>query len=755
MLDLDECNYDAWRELLLMHCLTFDVIGHVDGSSVPTGDDDAAWHKRDALVKLWLYGTLAKPLFKTTFKKGGNAHDVWTRIENQFRNNKEARVMQLDCDLRSKEIGDLSIHEYCQQLKSVADLLANLESPVSDKTLVMYMLNGLNEKFDYVLNVIKHQKPFPSFEDAKNMLEMEETRLKKTHKVVASHNDHSSSSTALVASTTPSPPQPQFNNSRNNGRGNRCGNRGRGRYNNNYHHRPPYNWNPPPFWYGSYNNNWQPNPQASPSPWQMFPQGQYPPRPQPLQSPTPPEAHLANANLMPTKDFAEAFNTMTLTDPSHNGWFMDSGATAHLASSSGMLQSVFNSNIGTSVTVGNGSSIPVSFSGYSSIPSQSRLLHLKNVLVTPNIVKNLVSVRRFTTDNLCSVEFDPYGFSVKDLETRKTLLRSDSTGVLYPVPSLLNKPMALAAITNESSSTWHKRLVHTNNSALKTLVSSGSITCNKDSMLSCCNACQIGKHIKLPFQKSITQSHKPFDIIHSDIWTSPVTSLSGCRYYVLFLDDFSHYLWVYPLRRKSDVFSKFLHFTAYVKNQFKTSIKSLQYDNGGEYDNNLFHSYFAQNGITFRFSCPHTSQQNGKSERMIRTINNAIRTLLFQTHLSPSYWVEALNVTTHVLNILPSSSIGNQTPHFILFNQTPTYSHLHIFGCLCFPNINYTTTNKLAPRSTPCLFLGYPLHQRGYRCLDLKTNRIIISRHVVFDEHTFPKAETPSLNPQVFDFFRI
>lgn len=173
-----------------MHCLTFDVLGHVDGSSTPTGDDDAPWHKKDALVKLWLYGTMTKSLFKSTFKKGGSAHDVWTRIENQFRNNKEARVMQLDNELRNKEIGDLSIHEYCQQLKSIADLLSNLDAPVADKTLVMYMLNGLNDKFDYVLNVIKHQKPFPSFDDAKNMLEMEESRLKKVHKVNASHKDH-------------------------------------------------------------------------------------------------------------------------------------------------------------------------------------------------------------------------------------------------------------------------------------------------------------------------------------------------------------------------------------------------------------------------------------------------------------------------------------------------------------------------------------------------------------------------------------
>lgn len=143
--DLDVFNYDAWRELFLTHCLTFDVLGHVDGTSLPTNDDDLAWQKRDGLVKLWIYGILAPPLFKSSFKTGGSVIDIWLRIENQFRNNKESHAIQLDNDLRTKEIGDPSVQEYSQSLKAIADFLENVEALVSDKTLVMYMLNGLNK----------------------------------------------------------------------------------------------------------------------------------------------------------------------------------------------------------------------------------------------------------------------------------------------------------------------------------------------------------------------------------------------------------------------------------------------------------------------------------------------------------------------------------------------------------------------------------------------------------------------------------
>lgn len=156
--------------------------------------------------------------------------------------------------------------------------------------------------------------------------------------------------------------------------------------------------------------------------------------------------------------------------------------------------------------------------------------------------------------------------------------------------------------------------------------------------------------------------------------------------------------------------------------------------------------------MTFRFSCSHTSQQNGKDERMITTLNNGVRSLLFQAQLSPTYWAEALHVACHILNILPLKAMDNKMPHSILYGNTPTYDHLKVFGCLCFPNVSHSTTKNLAPRSTPCLFLGSPLLHRGYRCLDLKINRIIISRHVVLDECTFPAAQKLNTNKNAYGF---
>ena len=59
----------------------------------------------------------------------------------------------------------------------------------------------------------------------------------------------------------------------------------------------------------------------------------------------------------------------------------------------------------------------------------------------------------------------------------------------------------------------------------------------------------------------------------------------GFKYYVLFLDHYSNYLWIYPLHSKCEVFQKFIHFRSYVNNQFKCDIVGFQCDHGCQFYN--------------------------------------------------------------------------------------------------------------------------------------------------------------------------
>jgi len=148
--------------------------------------------------------------------------------------------------------------------------------------------------------------------------------------------------------------------------------------------------------------------------------------------------------------------------------------------------------------------------------------------------------------------------------------------------------------------------------------------------------------------------------------------------------------------------------------------------------------YYFNSFLVHLLKVYHTSPQNGKAERKIRTINNIIHTLLAHASIPPIFWHHALQMTTYLHNIIPNKKLNLQSPTKILYQKDRAYSHLRVFGCLCYPLIPSTTRNKLQPRSTPCVFLGYPLNHRGYKCYELSSRKVIISRHVLFEENTFP-----------------
>ncbi|GKD36651.1 ribonuclease H-like domain-containing protein [Tanacetum coccineum] len=216
----------------------------------------------------------------------------------------------------------------------------------------------------------------------------------------------------------------------------------------------------------------------------------------------------------------------TLHDPTTGAWNMNTCASSHLNSSVTSLSDIFNTCMYPSISVGDGHSIPVTNTGHSIFPTPTKSLHLNNVLIAPHIVKNLIYVHQFVRDNNCTVEFDAFGFSVKDFMTHRVLLRCDSTKDLYPVttPSLILQALLI------SQHTWHQRLGHPRSKVLRRLISNNFISCNKEKPPVLCHLCQLGKYVRLPFASSNTVFTSRFDIVHSDVWTSPISSLFDYKY---------------------------------------------------------------------------------------------------------------------------------------------------------------------------------------------------------------------------------
>lgn len=157
---------------------------------------------------------------------------------------------------------------------------------------------------------------------------------------------------------------------------------------------------------------------------------------------------------------------------------------------------------------------------------------------------------------------------------------------------------------------WHFRLGHSDYDIVSRIINKYDLplsfkNMNKDVV---CTSCQLGKSKRQPFTPSQRVSMQPLQLIHTDVWTSPVSSINGYKYYIVFIDDFSRYSWIYPLHAKPGVFDQFVKFKLMVENQFSLTIKQVQSNGGGEYNSLQFQSFFTKSGIIHRKSCPHTSQ---------------------------------------------------------------------------------------------------------------------------------------------------
>lgn len=112
-----------------------------------------------------------------------------------------------------------------------------------------------------------------------------------------------------------------------------------------------------------------------------------------------------------------------------------------------------------------------------------------------------------------------------------------------------------------------------------------------------------------------------------------VKSLGGHQYYVTFIDDYSRKTWLYLLKNKDEVFEKFQDFKNEVENLTKRKIKILRSDNGGEYTSKDLIVFYKEAGIKRELIVPYNPKQNGVAERKNRTIEECVRTMLYDQDL--------------------------------------------------------------------------------------------------------------------------
>jgi len=249
-----------------------------------------------------------------------------------------------------------------------------------------------------------------------------------------------------------------------------------------------------------------------------------------------------------------------------------------------------------------------------------------------------------------------------------------------------------------------------------------------------CEACILGKHCKSVFPKSSTIYEKCFDLIHSDVWTSPCLSRENHKYFVTFIDEKSKFTWLTLLPSKDRVLEAFTNFQTYVTNHYDAKIKILRSDNGGEYTSHTFKQHLNKHGIIHQTSCPYTPQQNGVAERKNRHLMEVARAMMFHTNVPKHFWSDAVVSASYLINRTPTKILLDSSPFEVLNKVKPFINHLRVFGCVCFVLISGEQRNKLQPKSTKGMFIGYSINQKGYKCYVPETRKVLISRDVKFLE---------------------
>lgn len=163
---------------------------------------------------------------------------------------------------------------------------------------------------------------------------------------------------------------------------------------------------------------------------------------------------------------------------------------------------------------------------------------------------------------------------------------------------------------------------------------------------------------------------------------------------------------------------------------------------------------FQEQGILHQLNCPHTPEQLGIVERRHHVVVELGLAQLFNSGVSSRLWVESLlesfSTPIHILNRLPSTSLPvNKSPFWMVYNKTPLYSSFRVFGCMCFPYLKMYVSNKFDPKSAPCIFFGYIIHHKVYKCFNPENGHTYYSTHEVFDEESFPAKDVTQLKRSV------
>ena len=404
---------------------------------------------------------------------------------------------------------------------------------------------------------------------------------------------------------------------------------------------------------------------------------------------------------------------------------MDSGATHHITHDLSLLTDYEEEYSGALQTMSgsNGTTdLPIVGKGTAHLNGPHGMIQLLNVLYVPNACYNLISVQRFVAKQ-CSVSFHPAFCTVSHINGDNMIIGRKDYSDLYTVPAV--RPVtALIATKSGDMSYAHQLFCHPGDSALRQTVRNEAVT-GKSFVLANpdvpCEPCMLNKSTRSSFPASgKPPRNTPLALIHVDLM-GPVqdNTWDGKRFICLMHDDHSKYAAVEMLESRGDA-PAFIQATIVKwENHLSTpdkpvKTKILRSDNAPELIAGTLAAFCKENGIHQEMSVPYTPAQNGKAERMNRTVLTRARTTLDASGLPMQLWGEVISTAVHSCNRLCTAG-QTKTPYELFLGHVPDISYMEPFGTLSYVHLTGPGKTKFGRTAVKGYLVGYSWKSKAYR----------------------------------------
>ena len=260
-----------------------------------------------------------------------------------------------------------------------------------------------------------------------------------------------------------------------------------------------------------------------------------------------------------------------------------------------------------------------------------------------------------------------------------------------------------------------------------------------------CISCVVGKSPQKSYPFRGNRASLVGDLLHMDLCGPfPVQAPHGEKYFFNILDDRSNWGFTFGLRLKSDAFVHYKATEAFLERSNGVIVKNVRCGGELELTAGQMGGHLISKGIVVQRTVPYAHQQNGKSERYIRTIEEGGQALLADAGLPMSFWLDAVLTRQYLINRLPTSTLPDDTTPFeILTNgRKPDLSHLWVWGCDCYVAVPDELRGKAGSKRFRAIFVGYEDHRIGWRVRDLH-RKYLFSNDVIFNESLSGRLGVP------------